>query len=157
MGKGTTFYVYLPAIPTKRPEKKREEQRALYGEGRILVMEDEETVRDVLGLMLDSMGYSAEFAVDGEEAIRKYKEAMEAGKPFEVVIMDLTIPGGMGGKEAIKKILEIDPYAKVIASSGYSNDPIMSNYKDYGFKGVLIKPYKVQNLAKVLRDVLLEE
>ena len=157
LGKGTTFYIYLPAIPTKRPEKKREEQRALYGEGKILIMEDEETVRDVLGLMLDSMGYSTEFAVDGEEAIRKYKEAMEAGEPFEVVIMDLTIRGGMGGKETIKKILEIDPYAKVIASSGYSNDPIISDYKNYGFKGVLIKPYKVQNLAKVLRNVLLEE
>ena len=79
-----------------------------------------------------------------------YKKARESGQPFDVVIMDLTIPGGMGGKEAIKKLLEIDPYAKVIVSSGYATDPIMSDYKKYGFSAVVTKPYSVEQLEKIL-------
>ena len=86
-----------------------------------------------------------------------YKKAKESGNPFDIVIMDLTVPGGMGGKEAIKRLLEIDPGVRAIVSSGYSNDPVMSNFKRYGFKGVVAKPYKMKDLAEVLRRVIAEE
>ena len=114
-------------------------------------MDDKETVRNVAGQMLQHIGYKdVEFAVDGAEAIRLYKKAKESGNPFDVVILDLTIPGGMGGKEAIKKLLEIDPGVKAIVSSGYSSDPIMSEFKQYGFSGVIPKPYTIDELAKAL-------
>ena len=116
-------------------------------------MDDEEAVRQVAGLMLSSIGYEVEFARDGVEAIEFYKKAMESGKPFDVAIIDLTVPGGMGGKEAVKKLLEIDPNIKTIVSSGYSNDPIMSEFKQYGFKGVIAKPYLIEELSEIVSRV----
>jgi CheY-like chemotaxis protein len=97
-----------------------------------------------------------EFARDGGEAIELYREAREVSKPFHVVIMDLTIPGGMGGREAIKRLLEIDPEIKAIVSSGYSNDPVISEYKKYGFSGVVAKPFKIQELVDVLNRIMQE-
>lgn len=117
-------------------------------------MDDEEIVRITVGDMLNSLGYTVEFANDGSEAIEKYKRAKLSKKPFDIVIMDLTVPGGMGGKDAIKKILEFDPFVKAIVSSGYSIDPVMANYKKYGFLGVISKPYKLNQLSKKLHRIM---
>lgn len=117
-------------------------------------MDDEEIIREMLGDMLSLIGYQVELTRDGAAAIKKYVEAKNSGKPFGAVIMDLTIPGGMGGKEAIEKLLKIDPDAKVIVSSGYATDSIMSEYKDYGFSDVVTKPYSVAKIEKALQSLL---
>ena len=111
-------------------------------------------MRNVAMAMLKSLGHRVDLATDGMEALRKYKEAMGKGTPFDAVIMDLTIPGGMGGKETIKKLLKIDSKATVIVSSGYSTDPIMAHYEDYGFKGRILKPFKLQDIKEELTRVL---
>ena len=149
---GTTFYIYLPASDKAVPEK--EKVRLIKGHGRILVMDDEASLRKIVGRMLGELGYESEFAKDGAEAIRMVKEAKESGKPYDAVILDLTIPGGMGGKEAINKLLEIDPELKAIVSSGYSDDPVLANFQDYGFKGMMPKPFESLSLGKVLHEVL---
>ncbi len=152
---GTTFHVYLPALK-KSPRKvpARMEELPLAGKGRILVMDDAEMIRDMLKESLELAGYEAETTIDGAETIERYVSAMEKGQPFVAVIMDLTIPGGMGGKEAVVKLLQIDPEARVIVSSGFSNDPIVSDYHDYGFKACINKPYSVGQLEKTLFDVI---
>ncbi|MDP2647444.1 MAG: response regulator [Desulfobacterales bacterium] len=152
LGVGTTFHIYLPASDKAVPEKKAD--RLITGQGRILVMDDEAALREVSGRMLQKLGYEPEFAKNGAEAIEMYKAAKESGKPYDAVILDLTIPGGMGGKEAIEKLVEIDPEVKAIVSSGYSNDPIMSDFKGYGFSGAVPKPFEMKELGKVLHEVL---
>jgi two-component system cell cycle sensor histidine kinase/response regulator CckA len=153
-GIGTTFSIYLPACEPEIPKKTIQEQTPRVGRGNILVMDDEEIVRDVAGEMLAHLGYEVAFAKNGDEAIELSKKAGELGKPFSAIIMDLTIPGGMGGKEAIKKMLETDPGVKAIVSSGYSNDPVMTDFKTYGFSGVITKPYKIEELRKALHRVI---
>jgi len=135
LGIGTTFHIYLPASEKTVPEK--DEFNLIKGQGRILVMDDEASLRKMTGRMLENLGYKPEFAKDGAEAIESYKKAMESEKPYDAVILDLTIPGGMGGKDAVKKLLEISPEVKAIVSSGYSDDPVLSNFQEYGFKGVI--------------------
>ena len=100
------------------------------------------------------MGFEAALAEDGSAALDLYRQAKESGQAFDAVIMDLTIPGGMGGKEAVQELLAYDPEAVAIVSSGYSNDPIMSNCEAYGFKGVIKKPYRIEELSDALRDLL---
>ena len=117
-------------------------------------MEDEDTVREVLVSTLDHFGYEVAFAHDGAEALTVYQEAIQIGKPFDAIILDLTIPGGMGGKETIAKLLAIDPCAKAIVASGYANDPIMTDFRQYGFCGQITKPYKAGTLHQVLHEVL---
>ena len=107
--------------------------------------------------MLGSLGYEVAFARDGMEAIAVYKAAMASGEAIEAVIMDLTIPGGMGGKEAIRELLTIDPKIKAIVSSGYSHDPVMSDCQEYGFRSVIGKPYRLQELSRVLQQVILTD
>ena len=124
------------------------------GKGRVLVMDDEKLIRDIVVQFLTMMGFEALKAEDGREAMDMYRKAKESGHAFDVVIMDLTIPGGMGGKETIKKLLAYDPAVIAIVSSGYSNDPIMSNCEAYGFKGVIKKPYRIEELSDALRDLL---
>ncbi len=124
------------------------------GKGRILVMDDEEIIRDVLSSMLEFLGYEVEFSLDGQDALDKYREAMQKDKRFDAIIMDLTIPGGIGGKEAIHDLREIDPGVRAIVSSGYSNDPVMSNFTEYGFTGVVKKPFKIEELDEVLDQTL---
>jgi len=100
--------------------------------------------------ILQSLGYKVEFAQDGAEAIKLYQKAMQEGRPFDAVILDLTVPGGMGGMEAVRQLLKIDPNAKTIVSSGYANDPVMAKYTDHGFRDVITKPYGVNKLSDVL-------
>ena len=157
-GAGTTFHIYLPASSHKEiaPEKAVEEG-PIHGKGRILIMDDEEIVRAVAEAILTELGYEVEFAGDGNATIEAYKVAKESGNPFDAVILDLTIPGGMGGKDTIKKLLEVDPAVKAIVSSGYSNDPIMSEFTQYGFKAVMAKPYRVAELSRIMHQVVTGE
>ncbi|MEJ2568724.1 MAG: ATP-binding protein, partial [candidate division WOR-3 bacterium] len=131
LGMGTTFYIYLPAATGKenKIEEKPDGEKAEMAQGRILLMDDEKIVRSALKRMLERIGYNVEFATNGEEAFEKYKKEMDLGKPFDAVILDLTIPGGMGGKETIKKLIQLDPNIKALVSSGYSNDQVMANHK----------------------------
>ncbi len=152
-GVGTTFTVYLPALEAGAvPEE--QEAEPTRGQGLILVMDDEEMIRVVLRGMLDHLGYEADFAADGTEAVEKFAQAKEAGRPFAAVILDLTIPGGMGGTETIGQLLKIDPQVKAIVSSGYSDDPIMADFQKYRFCDVIAKPYKIMELSKVLKRVV---
>ncbi|GAB4340855.1 MAG: hypothetical protein Kow0089_14850 [Desulfobulbaceae bacterium] len=154
-GSGTTFAVYLPAHEAdEQVEHVAMSGVLVQGEGRVLVMDDEAQVRDIVGEMLRHLGYEPGFAVDGEEAVAMYRQAMQEGKPFDAVIMDLTIPGGMGGKEAIAKLLQVDPETRAIVSSGYSNDPVMAEYSMYGFKGVVTKPFDIEQLSRILHETI---
>lgn len=118
------------------------------------MMDDEDLVRSVAGEMLEQMGYEVVLARDGEEALLIFKEDQKASRLFDAVVMDLTVPGGMGGHEAIKILRNIDRTVPVIVSSGYSNDPILANYKEYGFNGMVAKPYQIDQLDNVLHDVM---
>ncbi len=161
---GTTFHVYLPASRKEAMEKsalnkvreKDVEKVPITGRGKVLLMEDEDLIRDTTGEHLRRLRYEVETAEDGSKAVELYKGAIKSGKPFDAVIMDLTIPGGMGGKEAIKRLLEIDSEAKVIVVSGYANDPIMAGFRKYGFSGVIAKPYEIRELNEILQQVIME-
>ena len=154
VGVGTTFSIWLPASGETREKVEKESVQLKKGEGRILFMDDEEIIRDATGEVLTYLGYTVEFARDGSEAVDIYSEALEKGEPFDVIIMDLTIPGGMGGKEAIQTLLKVDPDVKAIVSSGYSTDPVMADYRTYGFSGVVTKPYSIEELSETLNKVL---
>ena len=155
-GSGSTFYLYLPASMEIMPPKlyKKEAIKAK-GKARILVMDDERGIREIAGRMLGNLGYKdIEFAENGAEAIKIYKVAMVSGKPFSAVILDLTIPGGMGGKETVGKLLKLDPGVKALVSSGYVDDSIIANYKEHGFGGIVVKPYTLEELGKAVYDLI---
>jgi PAS domain S-box-containing protein len=156
MGKGTTFRIYMPASHEEMVESEDREVQLMMGSGKILVMDDDEAIREVTEKILIELGYEVGSASDGAETIALYRDAAQSGQPFDAVIMDLTIPGGMGGKEAIQQLLKFDPKVSAIVSSGYSNDPIMAEYEKYGFRGVATKPYRIEKLSWVLHDVLTE-
>lgn len=156
LGEGTTFCIFLPAQEEAPPPDVVGETGLVTGQGRVLIMDDDLFVRDVIHLMLTKLGYEPKCVVDGREAIAAYREALSSGQPFRAVIMDLTVPGGMGGLEAVQNLLVLDPEARVLVSSGYSNDPVMAEFRDYGFKGVIKKPYVVEDLADHLSRVLNE-
>jgi CheY-like chemotaxis protein len=153
VNRGTTCHVYLPAFKEEAAPVLIEAKGPSGTKGRVLVMDDEEMVRDYVGMALGQMGYEAEFSKNGEEAIALYKTAMESRRPFNTVILDLTVRGGMGGKETMKRLLEIDPKVEAVISSGYSNDPIMLEYKEYGFKGALAKPFQISQLVEIVSTV----
>ncbi|MGW8320606.1 MAG: hybrid sensor histidine kinase/response regulator [Thermodesulfobacteriota bacterium] len=156
LGKGTAVHVYLPASESSAEPGEGARDEPCRGEGSVLVVDDEGMVRRSVGEMLRRLGYEVGSARDGREGIELYEKAMEEGRPFDAVVMDLTIPGELGGKKTVGRLRELDPDAKVIVSSGYSDDPVMSRFREYGFDGVLVKPYKVADLAEVVRNVLLE-
>lgn len=140
VGKGTTFVIYLPSLGVPFSNNQTEvSEQAISGNsnGSILVMDDEESIRDLVSSMLTYLGYEVTTCANGEDAIKLYRASMEAGKPYLTVIMDLTIPGGLGGKQAAEYILNEFPKASLVVSSGYSNDPILSNYKEHGFNVTL--------------------
>lgn len=152
-GIGTTFHIYLPAFKQGLPA-----EPAMKGHlplmGRILVMDDEEMVLHLLGEILGQLGFEAELVEDGEKALASFQQAKASGRPFDAAILDLIVSGGMGGKETIQELLKIDPSAKAIVSSGYSNDPVMMEYERYGFKDAMAKPYRISDLRDTLIKVI---
>jgi PAS domain S-box-containing protein len=151
LNQGSVFHIYLPASKkTVKGEKIMAAKKSTQAGGKVLVMDDDEIIRKMLVSMLKLAGYEVEATADGAEAVENYRQAMTQNNPYSAVIMDLTVPGGMGGKEAVVKLLEIDPDASVIVSSGYATDPIMSEYKKYGFSAVIAKPYSIKQLQETL-------
>jgi PAS domain S-box-containing protein len=158
LNEGTLFTIHLPA----KEETETTLTRKLLTEpqpmpdfaARILVLDDEKAVREVLGDMLERMGHTVAYAVEGQEAIAKYRTAYESKAEYDLFITDLTIPGGLGGQAAAQEILKLNPQAKIIVSSGYATDPVLANYKAYGFKGIFVKPYHFAELQEVVRHVL---
>lgn len=149
--KGTVFTVLLPAAKESPPRSERTIAFPILKSGRILVMDDEEMVLHVASRIIDRLGFSVTTARDGNEAIELYTKGMAEGTPFDLVIMDLTVPGGMGGRDAIKLLRQIDPSVRAIVSSGYSNDPVMASFRDYGFLSVVAKPYSIEDLSDAIR------
>lgn len=158
-GKGTEFIIYLPASGSgiKKNKAEAEKERQTSGKVKILIMDDEEVILNIAKEMLELNGYRVETARNGEEAFRKYREEMDKNNPFDLVVMDLTIPGEKGGIEVLKDILTIDPEVKALVSSGYSGDEVMSNYRQYGFKGVVTKPYTMKKLFEEIERVVAEK
>ncbi|MDA8422108.1 MAG: PAS domain S-box protein [Nitrospiraceae bacterium] len=154
VGKGTTFSVYLPAVEAKAKSVEAPAVPPSGRKGRILVMDDEELIRDIVGEMMRVAGHVAEFAEQGESAIAKYRAAKDSGNPFDIVILDLTIRGGLGGKETIKRLRELDPGVKAIVSSGFSEDSIVADHRTYGFAACLMKPYEFEELRDTLNALL---
>jgi len=155
IGKGTVFTVYLPASPEEKVLSHEEVLSAPEGaQGRILVMDDEEMVRQVMGQILTYLGYEVVVAEDGDAAIARYREARDVARPFDLVILDLTVRGGMGGKQAIRKMRELAPDIRAIIATGYSNDPVVQSFRNYGFVGAITKPFTLMSLRSVVHDAL---
>ena len=155
LNQGTIFTVTLPATERESDNPfSKEANGKTIGAARILVLDDEELIRETIGSMLEMMGHHVEFAVDGSGLVDKYQQNFNEGSGFDIVITDLTIPGGMGGQEAAQKILKIDPKANLIVSSGYAHDPIMADYQAYGFRGIVVKPYQFIKLQTVVNQLL---
>ena len=157
-GKGTSFFIFLPV-------QKKEDMVPIFMEtesmshtgmksANILIMDDDEQVCAITRKMIQRFGFTASIVPDGKKAVSMVEKAIKNRTPFDLILMDLTIPGGMGGKDAIREILKIDPDTKAIVISGYSNDPVLSNYNDYGFKGMLCKPFTITELREILDKVL---
>lgn len=156
-GSKTIFDIYIPASNKKKlPKKikKKTKKQPVLDKGRILIMDDEDIVIDVACHMLNELGYDVAFSKNGDEATKSYQNAMSSGKPFDVVILDLHVKGGAGGKQVLKKLIKIDPYVKGIAASGYSNDPEMADFEKYGFSGAMEKPYSINELSIILNDMM---
>ena len=155
-GQGTVFHIYLPALENASPVVARPEGRVqpnLAVPRRILVMDDELPIRKIAALMLQNMGHTAVTVADGAEALVAYVATRQAGEPFDAVIMDLTIPHGLGGKETIGRLKAIDPAVRAVVCSGYSHDPVMASHREYGFVGVMPKPYSAEDLARTLNEL----
>jgi len=153
---GSTFTIYLPALRHQQlpVEPPRQMNEVVSGTGRILIVDDEEAIRALVEFTLERLGYKVSQAESALEGVELYRQKMEAGERFDAVILDLTLPGGMGGKEALKKLIEIDPTVNAIVSSGYAMDATMSRYQDFGFRGVIAKPYEAAELGKIVHEVI---
>jgi CheY-like chemotaxis protein len=146
--------IYLPTSIKEDISEVSAREDIHFGKGSILLMDDEEDVREIASEILEHLGYQITAVADGRHALEMYSTALEENTPFDAVMLDLTIPGGMGGKETMEKLMGIDPSIKAIVSSGYANDPIMANYKQYGFSGVVPKPYKIEDVSKSFKSLL---
>ncbi|SCY76154.1 ATP-binding protein [Desulfoluna spongiiphila] len=157
-GVGTVFTVDFPAadaLPAEPPEDRPKPRTDECAKGaHVLILDDQAVIRKILETILLKMGIEPTFTVEGEETVRTYRQRLEAGTPFDAVILDLTIPGGMGGREASEKILAMDPGARIIISSGYASDPIMSRYEEFGIKAIAVKPYRFSDFQEILLGVL---
>jgi PAS domain S-box-containing protein len=153
---GSTFTLYLPALRHQAMpiEPPRQLNQVVSGTGRVLIVDDEEAIRALVEFTLERLGYDVTQAESALEGVNIYREKLEAGERFDAVILDLTLPGGMGGKEALKKLIEIDPTVNAIVSSGYAMDATMSRYQDFGFRGVIAKPYEAAELGKIVHEVI---
>lgn len=153
--KGSTFHVYLPAVVNDASLIKKPKPDEKPGaKSRILVMDDDATIRDMLSELLVAMGYDVETADDGLAAIDLYIEAMESRKPYQMLILDLTVPGGVGGKLTMERLRVINPDVKCIILSGYTDDPVIQNYQQYGFGGALTKPFTLKDLQNIFANIL---
>ncbi len=153
-GAGTIFRVYLPACKGNAPELAPTKKCEIFQEARILFMDDDEAIREVVSEALISLGYDVDLAGSGEEAVKVFKNCHENGEPYDLLIMDLTVKGGMGGKDAIAEIRNLNPAVKAIVSSGYSNDPVMGDFSSFGFNGALTKPFTIDQLADAVAKTL---
>ncbi len=154
LGLGTTFHLWLPAATHPAIEKVVEKIAGLPMQASVLFMDDEKPIRDMAQAFMRRLNVECAVAVDGAEAVRKYQEARGAKRPFDIVVMDLTVPGGVGGREALELLQKIDPDVLAVVSSGYSQDPVMANYRSHGFQSILPKPYDLGQLRRVLEETL---
>jgi len=157
LGRGTTFMIWLPAVVEIVPPEPEATANIVNMTGRVLFMDDEDTIRTVACTLLERLGFTPEAVPDGAAAVASYAEALLRPDAYRLVIMDLTVPGGMGGLEAMEELRKIDPHVRAIVSSGYSSDPVLSNYRAHGFRGMVPKPYKLTDLARTIRGVLEEK
>jgi CheY-like chemotaxis protein len=154
LGVGTIVHVLLPASKAPRPLPPEAERPAPRGTGRILVMDDEEAVRNIAVHILEYLGYSPVAVLNGTQAVSEYRKAMESNCPFSAVILDLTVPGEMGGREALEQLRGLDPKVRAIVASGYSIDACLADYRQHGFAGAVAKPFTVNEVGRVVHAVL---
>lgn len=153
-GRTTDFHIWLPAYNVI--SQTRADARLVKGGAKVLVMDDDEMVRDVAAMMLDALGYEAGIASNGKEAVELFRKARLSGNPYDIVILDLVVPGGLDGKETLAMLKDIDPGVRAIVTTGYSHDPVVANFKEFGFAGALAKPYVVSEFADAVKKTLLE-
>lgn len=153
VGVGTTVLIWLP-ISQEAEVTNREPDKPIKGRGRILVMDDDESILKVTNEVLEHLGYTIASSRNGSEAIMMYENALRAGMPFDTVIMDLTVRGGLGGKETMEELIKIDPQVKAIVSSGYANHLVIVDHRKYGFRGAVTKPYSIEELSTTLHNVI---
>lgn len=153
-GSGSIFYLYLPVSKQQPTPGKKKDLPLTKGKGRILLMDDEPLIRNSLREFLESCGYSVAVTKDGWEAVKLFEKKRKNSTPFDLVILDLTVPGGMGGKEAVQHILALDPNAKVVVFSGYSDDSVLADYRKYGFYDMITKPFRLEELSVKIENAL---
>ena len=154
VGEGTTIEILLPRTRLAPMVAPVEPAFSTQSRGRVLVMDDEDAIRELAAEMLEALGYQPVVTRDGQAAIDAFIQARADDNPFDAVVMDLTVPGAMGGKELVRRLIEIDPDVRALVSSGYADDPVMADHRGYGFKGVVAKPYTVKDLARALEVLL---
>jgi len=151
---GTTFTVYLPVTDRPLQVAARPAAALRFGTGRILFMDDDPKISEITGNMLLSLDYSYDLAKNGEEVLALYRKYLNVNRPYDAVIMDLTIIGGMGGEECFRRLRELDPEVRAIVTSGYDDDDMIKRHLEMGFVGYITKPYRVGDLGRALKSVL---